>query len=217
MRTQTIVLLAVCAILLGYALALWTSARNNRKTHVQEIRAEEHRIEAQAHANTARVLTATADLHAVAVRVDKAEVERLKRELAVIRENRITENAKEATIRQNRKVENVEETTIRENRMVEPNSEKPSPVADFATVEIEKLDAIVAAQDKVIADQSAQIQVLTAARDSWKEAYEAESRRSTALSLALDAQKAANSSARWQGRIGGFAVGLIGGYLAGGR
>lgn len=209
MRVQTVVLLVVCAIVLGYAFAAWSHARNRNKVSLQEGKAAEHHAIAQAKATEARLLDGRAEMFAKSAAADKETIRRLKAELSVIRENRNTENAKEpATIRENRKVGNGDK----------PSPVEPEPtVAEPATTEIAKLDQIISAQDKVIADQHSQIQVLTAARDSWKEAYEAEARRSTALSLALDAQKAANSSARWQGRFAGFAVGLVSGYFVGVR
>ena len=75
--------------------------------------------------------------------------------------------------------------------------------------------ALIAAQDRQIDTQKAQIVTLQASATAWEAAYDDETKRATALELALKAQVAANTSATWKGRIQGFAVGVGAGYIAG--
>lgn len=74
---------------------------------------------------------------------------------------------------------------------------------------------VIEAQAKVIKGYEAEVVTLTASRDQWKAAFEAERKRATGLEIALDAQKHVASSGKWAGRLQGLAIGLGAGFVAG--
>ncbi len=97
----------------------------------------------------------------------------------------------------------------------DPGTPAPEPVTPSPDPVLVAADAVIAAQDQQIQDQVQQITTLTLSRDSWKTAYDASSKETVALRLALDAQKGAARAQRWQGRIEGLVVGLGVGYVGG--
>lgn len=94
----------------------------------------------------------------------------------------------------------------------EPHDCKPSP--DTLAV-IAKQDEIICAQDKQIKVLESEVVVLTKARDEWKQTAEERLKQSQAQEAATAAWKAAVSTSTTKGRIQGFAVGLVLGYIGG--
>ena len=74
-------------------------------------------------------------------------------------------------------------------------------------------DQIIAAQDSQIAAQKLEITGLRAALDAKDKALVTSEQRARGLELALEAQKHAQRSQRWLGRIEGAGVGLAIGYV----
>lgn len=76
-------------------------------------------------------------------------------------------------------------------------------------------DQIITAQDSQIAAQKDEIKGLRAALDLKDRALVTSEQRARGLELALEAQKHAQRSQRWLGRIEGVAVGIAIGYVGG--
>ena len=76
-------------------------------------------------------------------------------------------------------------------------------------------DQIITAQDSQIAAQKDEIKGLRAALDAKDRALITSEQRARGLELALEAQKHAQRSQRWLGRIEGVAVGVAIGYVGG--
>ena len=74
-------------------------------------------------------------------------------------------------------------------------------------------DQIIAVQDKQIAALGAEVDGLRAALDLKDRALATAEQRARGLELALEAQKHAQRSQRWLGRIEGAGVGLAIGYM----
>lgn len=183
--------------LLIVAYGALTLYQHNKAAHSaqQAIQSVADHGEAIAHATQAQTNDTQAKQQAQALADADAKVAQLKHELASLRSSKPSDS---------------------EAPVGAPSAGPLAPVGGAG------LDAVVAKQDQVIQAQDTQIQglklqvtTLTASRDQWKAAYEAESRASTAKQLALEAQIAATKASRWRGRIEGFAVGVGVGYVGG--
>ena len=93
-----------------------------------------------------------------------------------------------------------------------PGVSDPMGVVDSAG---DLRDQIIAAQDQQIAAQKDEIKGLRAALDLKDRALVTSEQRARGLELALEAQKHAQRSQRWLGRIEGVAVGIAIGYVGG--
>lgn len=103
-----------------------------------------------------------------------------------------------------------------------PGTVPPSTTAlsdDLASRDavIAKDSELITAQAKVIEDQKSEIVILTDARDQWKATADLRNQQAMAQEAATEAWKKAVTASRWQGRVEGFAVGAIVGYLGGKR
>jgi len=91
-----------------------------------------------------------------------------------------------------------------------------APVSTDLSAQVIAKDAeVIAAQDSRIKGLEESNRLLSASRDEWKAAFEAERKRSAGLEIALDAQKHVASSGKWTGRLQGLAIGLGAGFVAG--
>jgi len=102
---------------------------------------------------------------------------------------------------------------------VDPGS---PPVADVRDDVIAKDAEVIAAQATQVvslkaenADQALVIVQLTTSRDEWHAACDLRDKQATAQAAATQAWKEAVTAIRWQGRIEGFALGALAGYLGG--
>lgn len=73
-------------------------------------------------------------------------------------------------------------------------------------------DEVIRAQAAYITRLEDQVSTLTTARNQWKAAYEAETRRSAALEVAVKAQRSSGAVASWKWGLAGVALGFVGGH-----
>lgn len=179
------------------ALNIAMSCEQSRGTK-HEIIAAEQKGRADEHAKAAAVEVAQAKAASVQDASAKAEVERLKGELAAIKRR------------------------VAAPRPTDPTAVVPEPNQGASSPVVVDLAHIVAKQEEVIAAQDTRITTLEARATHWEKAageYQAAFRherdRALSLELALEAQKAISRGSLWKGRIQGVAIGFAAGYASG--
>ena len=170
-------------------------SRGTRKVEAQVQKANEAKGRADEHAKVGADEAAQAKLANPADLAAKAEIQRLKAELAA-QKRRIPARPAPAP------APVVPELPV-------------GPVADGVPAQDELKDQIIAAQD-------ARIVILEGKALRWEKAYHeanaafrAERDRTLSLELALEAQKSVSRASLWRGRFQGLAVGFGAGYITG--
>lgn len=97
-----------------------------------------------------------------------------------------------------------------------PSTPDPQPVAALPDPVLDGTkDALIDVLTKENGDLKVQVLNLTAARDSWKAAYDDSSKEANLRRITLEAQMAAVRAERWKGRVEGFLAGVGVGYVGG--
>ena len=170
--------------LVGILVPVSESCHRQQGT-VAERKASEAKGRADEHAKAGGVADAQAAEAARRVEAAEASVDRLKRELEVLRR---PQPAPPAT------------------------PDAPADTVDLAPM-VAKQDELIQAQDAEISALKIQVIDLTTARDHWRAAARAQEDRALSLEIALEAQKSMTRGALWRGRLQGVAIGFAAGYV----
>lgn len=191
MKYRSALLLAVGVAAIFYGLVCLNQIYWSRQTRQQTTVSDTAHQEATAHVDQAQALEPQETQQAREVQDAKAEVVRLRGEVARLRKG----SAPQAP-------------------SLPDTPDTVAPLVDLAPL-VARQDELIQAQDRQIAGLEASLQTVTASRDHYKAAFEDESRARTAQTLALEASLANAKAQRWKGRVEGFVVGLGSGYLGG--
>lgn len=187
----------IAALLLIWALASGGRGCADAQVHQGETQAAVAQGESNVHVQQANQLQAEAKAEREARKTAEARVDRLKKENAELLRRLAASHG--ASV---------------------PHAPGPGvpvqddPDADPRDAVIEKQQEIIAEQDKVMESQAKELVLVRQESTENRAALEAERRRAAGLQIALDAQKHVRSSERWGGRVEGFGVGNLTGFLA---
>ncbi len=188
-------------VMLALASLAGASSCQRRKAEAAQHQAAIEQGKADAHAEQAKAKDAAISDLAAKLEASKADLGRLAAERSSLLR-------KLAAAKQDSR-----------DQGVPANGSDAAPVApvsvDLSAQVIAKDAEVIAAHDGRIKGLEEANRLLSASRDEWKSAFEAERRRAAGLEIALAAQKHVASSDKWIGRLQGLAVGLGAGYAAG--
>jgi hypothetical protein len=181
-------------------LCLWLgldvkSCRTQKQAGAAVVQADQQHQAAVADASKGAVYDTQAETQAVTVSADAVTVAQLRAEVARLRQA-VPRAPQPPSV---------------------PGLPAPEPVGvpvDLAPL-VAKQDELIQGLSKENADLKTLVVDLTHARNSYHAAYDNSTKEAALRQIALEAQVSAVKASRWQGRIEGFAVGVVSGYVAG--